>query len=76
MFKSDDVLRNLVTTQDLYCVWIRADETPGAPLIAVWMDTKMRGFDTVECGSASVATDCGAAEEAKPLTAKGVNHSI
>jgi hypothetical protein len=45
MFKSDNILDNWGTTQNLYCVWIRADETPSAPLIAVWMDTKMRAFE-------------------------------
>jgi hypothetical protein len=56
--------QNFATSQDLYCIWIRADETPGAPLIAVWIDTKMRAFNSVEHGSACVATDGGAAVEA------------
>lgn len=56
--------QNFATSQNLYCVWIRADETPGAPLIAVWIDTKMRAFNSVEHGSAYVAMDGGAAVEA------------
>ena len=68
--------QNFVTTQDLYCVWIRATETPGAPLIAVWMDTKMRAFETAEGGGASMATRCPAIEEAKPLDSQAVKHSI
>lgn len=77
MLKIYDASQNFATTQDLYCVWIRADEAPAAPLIAVWMDTKMRAFDTVEHGSASVATGCGAAEEAEEaFDSQGVKHSI
>jgi hypothetical protein len=64
MYKSDYASQKFATFQDLYCVWIRADETPGAPLIAVWIDTKMRAFNTVEKGSACVAMDGGATEEA------------
>jgi hypothetical protein len=43
---------------------MRADETPGAALIAVWIDTKMRAFNSVEDGGACVAMDGGAAVEA------------
>ena len=28
----------------LYCAWIRQDERPGAPLVAVWMDPVMSAF--------------------------------
>jgi hypothetical protein len=31
--------------QGLYCVWIRAQETQGAPMIAVWIDPRMRGME-------------------------------
>src|SRR5271163_4107768 len=31
--------------QGLYCVWMRAQETQGAPLIAVWIDPQMRAME-------------------------------
>jgi hypothetical protein len=64
MFNKDNASQKL-TIQGLYCVWIRADETPGAPLIAVWMDAKMRAFEAEESGDASGITDCRAGEEAE-----------
>ena len=64
MFERDNASRNFATSQGLYCVWMRADETPGAALIAVWIDTKMRAFKSVEDGGACVAMDGGAAVEA------------
>jgi hypothetical protein len=45
MFKSENDLQEFVTTQALYRVWIRANETPGAPLVSVWVDSKMRAFE-------------------------------
>lgn len=67
MFRTDKVSQNFVTTSDLYCVWIRANETPGAPLVAVWVDSKMRAFEAEENGSAPVVADCPAAEEAEAV---------
>jgi len=64
MFDSDNASQNFVTSQGLYCVWIRATETPGAPLIAVWMDTKMRAFNAVDDGSACLTMYGEATEEA------------
>ncbi len=29
----------------IYCRWIRDTRREGAPLIAVWMDSEMRGFE-------------------------------
>jgi len=28
----------------LYCQWIRREEREGSPLVAVWIDSEMRGF--------------------------------
>jgi hypothetical protein len=28
----------------LYCVWIRANDNPGAPLVSVWIDPQIRAF--------------------------------
>ena len=28
----------------LYCVWIRPNEMPEEPLVAVWIDSQMRAF--------------------------------
>ena len=65
MFKSDNASQNFSATLDLYCVWIRATETPGAPLIAVWIDRKMRAFEPLEGGSACVAREGGTPEAAE-----------
>lgn len=32
------------TKKGLYCVWIRQNERPGAPLVAVWIDPSMKCF--------------------------------
>jgi hypothetical protein len=32
----------------LYCRWIHENRRPGAPLVAVWIDNRMRGFER-EC---------------------------
>jgi hypothetical protein len=69
MFKTDDVSQNFITTPNLYCVWIRATETPGAPLIAVWVDWKMRTFEA-EGNEASVNKDCPAADEAEAFDSR------
>lgn len=29
----------------LYCQWIRESRRPGAPLVAVWIDSEMRVFE-------------------------------
>jgi hypothetical protein len=29
----------------LYCQWIRDSHRPGEPLVAVWIDSEMRGFE-------------------------------
>ena len=29
----------------LYCTWIRRNDLPGAPLVAVWIDPAMRSFE-------------------------------
>ena len=28
----------------LYCVWIRVNDVPDAPLVALWIDPQMRAF--------------------------------
>lgn len=30
----------------IYCVWIRANDAPNAPLVAVWIDPQMRALGT------------------------------
>ena len=35
----------------LYCQWIRESHRPGAPLVAVWIDSDMRGFER-QCAQA------------------------
>jgi len=29
----------------IYCQWIRREEGEGSPLVAVWIDSEMRGFE-------------------------------
>lgn len=56
MFKNDNASLTFNTSESLYCVWIRANETPGAPLIAVWVDPQMRAFENVtEADTATAA---------------------
>jgi hypothetical protein len=59
MFKSENVLQEFATTRVLYCVWIRADETPGAPLVPVWIDSKMRAFEGPEEVARTVTVGLG-----------------
>jgi hypothetical protein len=37
--------QNADVRQSLYCVWIAASEQPNAPLVSVWIDPAMRGFE-------------------------------
>ena len=70
MFNSKNASKNFANAQDLYCVWIRPNETPGAPLVAVWVDSKMRAFATAGNESELAAKDCGAAEAAETFDTK------
>jgi hypothetical protein len=76
MFESDNASRNVITSRDLYCVWICATETPGAPLIAVWIDIKMRAFETEEGGGGGAATGCRIVEESEAFNGQGIKHGI
>jgi len=38
--------KNTVPRPSLYCVWIRAHEGENAPLIRVWIDPSMTGFES------------------------------
>jgi hypothetical protein len=82
MFKSESVLQDFVTRRALYCVWIRVNETPGAPLVSVWVDSEMRAFEgTGEVAEWIFAADAGPAEDARetgptPLTVDDVKHSV
>ena len=82
MLKSESVLQDFVTRQALYCVWIRANETLGAPLVSVWVDSEMRAFEGPgETAKWTISADTGPAEEAPesrptPLTADDVKHSV
>jgi hypothetical protein len=81
MFKSESGLQEFVTTQAVYCVWIRADGTSGAPLVSVWIDSKMRAFEGPGAAAWIVAADAGLSEDAPegraaPLTIDDVKHSI
>jgi hypothetical protein len=66
MFRTENTSQGLATRQALYCVWIPANGTPGAPLVSVWMDSMMRAFEcqveeAKETSAASVGL--GLAEE-------------
>jgi hypothetical protein len=80
MFKRDKILEDFVTRQDLGSVWIRANETPCAPLICIWTDAKMRAFEAPEVAS-TTANAAKPAEEGpesplEPLMVEGIKHSI
>ena len=65
MFKTDNASQDFITTSDLSCVWIRASGTSEAPLLAVWVDSKMRAFAAEENEAGSEIKDCPAAMEAE-----------
>jgi hypothetical protein len=82
VLKSESVLQDFVKKQALYCVWIRANQTPGAPLVSVWVDSEMRAFEVPgEAAEWTLTADAGPAEgtrENRPssLTADDVKHSV
>jgi hypothetical protein len=79
MFKSENVLPEFVTTRAVYCVWIRADEAPGAPLVSVWMDSETRAFEGRESQEWTLAPDAGPSDDAPgtwPLTTVDVKYSV
>ncbi len=52
-----DVNKNLRNTQasSLYCVWIQP--APGSPLVAIWIDSEMRTFESqYQASHESIAT--------------------
>jgi len=79
MFKSENDLQ--IIKQDLSCVWIRVKENPGAPLVCIWTDGKMRAFEEPETRSVQATVDSGPAEEGPgdrlcALTVEDVKHSV
>lgn len=81
MFKSGNLLQEFVTKQALYCVWIRASETPAAPLVSVWVDSEMHAFEGPGDEAWTLAADVGAAEDVPenwltPLMADDVKYSV
>lgn len=81
MFKSENVSQEFVAGQVLYCVWISANETPGAPLVSVWIDSEMRAFEGPVEAAWTLAADVGPPEDTPesrpaPLTADDVKHSV
>jgi hypothetical protein len=65
MFKTENTSQDFATRQALYCVWIPANETPGAPLVCVWMDSMMRAFEceVEKVEEASSSVNLGPTEE-------------
>ncbi len=61
MIKSENELQ--ITRQELRCVWIRVNENPGASLVCIWTDPKMRAFEDPETGNVEATVDSGPAEE-------------
>jgi len=79
MFKSENDLQ--ITKRELSCVWIRVNENPGAPLVCIWTDEKMRAFEEPETSSVEATVDSGPAEEGPgdwlyALTVEDVKHSV
>jgi hypothetical protein len=46
MFKLKNDSQAFSAQPNLYCVWIRADERPNAPLVSVCIDRQMTAFET------------------------------
>jgi hypothetical protein len=47
MFVVENNSKNsLARGSSLYCVWVRKDDCPGAPLVAIWIDPAMRTFES------------------------------
>jgi hypothetical protein len=79
MFKSEKDLQ--IKNQDLSCVWIPVNENPGAPLMCIWTDAKMRAFEEPETGGVEATVKSGPAEESAEdglcgLTIEDVKHSV
>jgi hypothetical protein len=47
----------------LYCIWTTRDETPGSPLIAVWIDPSMRAFEGESSSNAQADSEAVISEE-------------
>jgi hypothetical protein len=46
MMKLSELWNRITPPQGLYCVWIRAHDGDGAPLIRVWIDPHMTLFES------------------------------
>jgi hypothetical protein len=46
MFVVENNSKNSLARRSLYCVWVRKDDRPSAPLVAIWIDPAMRAFES------------------------------
>lgn len=46
MFVVENNSKNSLARRSLYCVWVRKDDHPSAPLVAIWVDPAMRAFES------------------------------
>jgi hypothetical protein len=80
MFRSKNDSRSIFPRQDLSCVWIRANESPDAPLVCIWTDAKMRAFEGPETGTVEATVDSAPTDDGpkrtQALTAEGIKHSV
>ena len=81
MLKSQNDSQLFITKRDLSCVWIAVSETPGAPLVCIWTDEKMRAFEEHETSSVEATIESGSADEgpesrSPALTVSDVKHSV
>ncbi len=60
----------------LYCVWTTRDGSAGSPLIAVWIDPSIRGFeDEIAFAAESEWTEQGAEEPEGSFIVSGESQS-
>jgi hypothetical protein len=58
----------------LYCVWTTRDGSANSPLIAVWIDPSMRGFeDEIAVAAESECTELSSEEPGSSLIANGTS---
>lgn len=77
MFKLNDTSKGFAPRPNLHCVWIRANELPNAPFVAVWIDLEMTAFkaskDEQQAVSASSAVFASEPEPPPPAFSASLN---
>jgi hypothetical protein len=45
MLQTIHQIKDSARASSIYCRWIRNEQLPGSPLVALWIDSEMRGFE-------------------------------